>query len=195
MGIDIGDLETVFMRNVPPSPANYVQRAGRAGRRKDSAAYILTYCGKGSHDYTYFLEPEKMISGIIKPPYFNVVNHKIIERHLMAACLEMCIRDRYTDGHKNRICNFCFALDSHYQAVCEKLSDDIFSYKISNGLIGSSITGQISLSDFNEMSVKFQYKGITYAYELPFNLEAYRISGSKWKSMNNDCLLYTSRCV
>lgn len=52
MGIDIGDLETVFMRNVPPSPANYVQRAGRAGRRKDSAAYILTYCGTGSHDYT-----------------------------------------------------------------------------------------------------------------------------------------------
>ena len=94
--------------------------------------------------------------------------------------------DQYTDGHKNRICNFCFALDSHYQAVCEKLSDDIFLYKISNGLIGNSITGQISLSDFNEMSVKFQYKGITYAYELPFNLEAYRISGSKWKSMNND---------
>ena len=62
MGIDIGDLETVFMRNVPPSPANYVQRAGRAGRRKDSAAYILTYCGTGSHDYTYFCSPEKIIS-------------------------------------------------------------------------------------------------------------------------------------
>ncbi len=100
MGIDIGDLETVFMRNVPPSPANYVQRAGRAGRRKDSAAYILTYCGKGSHDYTYFLEPEKMISGIIKPPYFNVVNHKIIERHLMAACLGSFFR-KYPDYFKS----------------------------------------------------------------------------------------------
>lgn len=87
MGIDIGDLETVFMRNVPPTPANYVQRAGRAGRRKDSAAYILTYCGTGSHDYTYFMEPEKMISGVISPPYFNVLNKKIIVRHLMAACL------------------------------------------------------------------------------------------------------------
>lgn len=92
MGIDIGNLETVFMRNVPPSPANYVQRAGRAGRRKDSAAYILTYCGTGSHDYTYFSEPEKMISGIIKPPYFNVVNKKIIIRHLMAACLGFFFR-------------------------------------------------------------------------------------------------------
>lgn len=87
MGIDIGNLETVFMRNVPPSPANYVQRAGRAGRRKDSSAYILTYCGTGSHDYTYFMEPEKMISGVIRPPYFNVLNKKIIVRHLMATCL------------------------------------------------------------------------------------------------------------
>lgn len=87
MGIDIGGLETVFMRNVPPTPANYVQRAGRAGRRKDSAAYILTYCGTGSHDFTYFSEPEKMISGIINPPYFNVLNKKIIVRHLMATSL------------------------------------------------------------------------------------------------------------
>lgn len=92
MGIDIGNLETVFMRNVPPSPANYVQRAGRAGRRKESAAYILTYCGTGSHDYTYFNEPEKMISGIITPPCFNVVNHKIILRHLMASCLGFFFR-------------------------------------------------------------------------------------------------------
>lgn len=87
MGIDIGGLETVFMRNVPPTPANYVQRAGRAGRRKDSAAYILTYCGTGSHDFTYFSEPEKMISGVINPPYFNVLNKKIIVRHLMATSL------------------------------------------------------------------------------------------------------------
>ncbi len=92
MGIDIGNLETVFLRNVPPLPANYVQRAGRAGRRKDSAAYILYYCGTSSHDYTYFCEPEKMISGVIKPPYFNVVNHKIILRHLMAACLGFFFR-------------------------------------------------------------------------------------------------------
>lgn len=92
MGIDIGDLETVFMRNVPPTPANYVQRAGRAGRRKNSAAYVLTYCSTGSHDYTYFMEPEKMISGVIRPPYFNVQNKKIIVRHLMAACLGFFFR-------------------------------------------------------------------------------------------------------
>ncbi len=93
MGIDIGGLETVFMRNVPPTPANYVQRAGRAGRRKDSAAYILTYCGTGSHDFTYFSEPEKMISGVINPPIFDVLNKKIIVRHLMAASLGFFFRN------------------------------------------------------------------------------------------------------
>ncbi|MDF7639299.1 DUF1998 domain-containing protein [Lactobacillus sp. ESL0791] len=92
MGIDIGDLETVFMRNVPPTPANYTQRAGRAGRRSDSSAYVLTYCGTGSHDYTYFMTPEKMISGVINPPYFNVLNKKIIVRHLMACCLGFFFR-------------------------------------------------------------------------------------------------------
>ncbi len=85
MGIDIGDLETVFMRNIPPRPDNYIQRAGRAGRGFDSASYILTYCSEQSHDYTYFLEPEKMISGFIEPPHFNTLNKKILLRHLMAA--------------------------------------------------------------------------------------------------------------
>lgn len=85
MGVDIGDLETVYMRNVPPTPANYVQRAGRAGRRKDSSAFVLTYCSAKSHDYTYFDDPTKMIAGIIQPPHFDVSNEKIVLRHLVAA--------------------------------------------------------------------------------------------------------------
>lgn len=92
MGVDIGGLETVFMRNVPPTPANYVQRAGRAGRRDDSSAFILTFCGNTSHDYTYFESPEKMISGEIKPPKFNVTNEKIILRHLLAIAFGMFFR-------------------------------------------------------------------------------------------------------
>lgn len=87
MGVDLGGLETVFLRNVPPTPANYVQRAGRAGRRKDSSAFVLTYCSASSHDYTYFDDPIQLIAGVIKPPYFSVTNEKIVVRHLLAAAL------------------------------------------------------------------------------------------------------------
>lgn len=87
MGVDVGDLETVFMRNMPPMPANYAQRAGRAGRSKESAAYALTFCNKSSHDFSYFDDPTKMIKGRIDPPKFAVENDRIARRHLYASAL------------------------------------------------------------------------------------------------------------
>lgn len=87
MGVDVGSLETVYMRDVPPSPANYVQRAGRAGRAKHSAAFVLTYAKLSSHDFTYYQNPSNMISGTIKAPVFEIENEKIINRHIFAVAL------------------------------------------------------------------------------------------------------------
>lgn len=87
MGVDVGELETVFMKNMPPSPANYIQRAGRAGRRKDTVAYSLTFCRLSSHDLTYFNTPVKMIRGKIHPPKFKMENDKIVKRHINAAII------------------------------------------------------------------------------------------------------------
>jgi len=87
LGVDVGELETVFMKNVPPTPANYAQRAGRAGRRLDSTAYALTYSRLASHDFSNFADPYKMISGVVKPPYFEVSNEKIARRHMYACAL------------------------------------------------------------------------------------------------------------
>lgn len=87
LGVDVGELETVFMKNMPPTPANYAQRAGRAGRRQDSTAYALTYARLASHDFSNFSDPHKMISGTVKPPYFEVNNEKIARRHMYACAL------------------------------------------------------------------------------------------------------------
>lgn len=87
MGVDVGDLETVFLRDVPPSAANYAQRAGRAGRSKHAAAYALTYAKLSSHDFTFFDQPNKLIAGTIQPPVFKLYNEKILNRHIYAVVL------------------------------------------------------------------------------------------------------------
>lgn len=87
MGVDVGDLETIYLRNMPPSPANYVQRAGRAGRSIHAAAYSLTYSKLSSHDFTYFERPERMISGKIGVPLFSITNEKVTQRHIFAIAL------------------------------------------------------------------------------------------------------------
>ncbi len=93
LGVDLGDLDIIFLRNVPPEAFNYVQRVGRCGRRSDYPGFAVTYCRRSPHDLYYFSEPQRIIRGNIRPPVLSLSNEKIITRHLAAAMLSLFFRE------------------------------------------------------------------------------------------------------
>lgn len=92
LGVDVGELQAVLLRNVPPTTANYVQRAGRAGRRVGAAALVVTYAQRRSHDLSQYAAPESMMSGQVRAPYVPLDNERIDRRHAHSIALSAFFR-------------------------------------------------------------------------------------------------------
>jgi hypothetical protein len=87
LGVDISSLNTVYLRNVPPTPANYAQRSGRAGR-SGQQALVITYCASLSpHDQWFFHHANEMVHGIVRAPTLDLANRDLVESHLQAVWL------------------------------------------------------------------------------------------------------------
>ncbi|GGE43148.1 RNA helicase [Marinicauda pacifica] len=87
LGVDISSMNVVYMRNVPPTPANYAQRSGRGGR-SGQAALVVSYCAAQSpHDQYYFRNRSQMVSGIVRPPSIDLKNRDLVESHVWAEWL------------------------------------------------------------------------------------------------------------
>lgn len=87
MGIDIGGIQLVAMNNVPPHPANYLQRTGRAGRRSETRSTAVTLCKSNPHDQNVFLDTRWAFKAKLPPPVVSLNSAVIVQRHVNSMML------------------------------------------------------------------------------------------------------------
>jgi len=176
LGVDLGNLDTIFLRNVPPEAFNYAQRVGRAGRRSGYPGFAITYCRRGPHDLYHFSEPQRMLSGMVRPPVLSLRNEKIITRHIDATALSHFFRtlpERFNAveklfkdlEHSLGVADFKAFLQEHQAELEESLraivpSDMVTQIGLVDGRWIARVTGEDSRFSLVEAEVSSDYRTV-----------------------------------
>lgn len=84
MGVDLKGISEVVMNDVPPKPANYLQRAGRAGRRQETKALALTFCAPNPIGMSAWNHPGWSMSHITEMSRVRLESIQIVQRQVNA---------------------------------------------------------------------------------------------------------------
>lgn len=138
MGVDIGGLSTVAMNNAPPSPANFLQRAGRAGRRGETAAVSLTMCKSQPHGEAIFRDPLWPFTTPIHVPSVSLQSERIVQRHINALVLTHFLIERGSNALRLTMTGFfeptSATASSHAELFCRWLHDPPSSDLLDEGI-------------------------------------------------------------
>ena len=131
MGIDIGGISQVAMNNVPPHPANYLQRAGRAGRRRESRSLALTLCKSNPLDQAVFANSRWAFDTSLAAPTVSLDSPVIVQRHIQSFLLTRFLAGQLGVANQNQVklsCGFFFAgaepWSDLYCAWCEDFNPE-----------------------------------------------------------------------
>lgn len=138
MGIDIGGISQVAMNNVPPHPANYLQRAGRAGRRREARSLAMTLCKSNPHDQAVFANTRWAFDSALPAPRVSLDSPIIVQRHVHSLLLSRFLAEALMGSGQEQTkltCGLFFlgenALADRFAAWCRG-----FSPEHSQGLTG-----------------------------------------------------------
>lgn len=135
MGIDIGDLSTAILCSMPPAQSQFLQRAGRAGR-KDGNALTLAIANSRPHDLYFYADPLEMIAGNVTPPKIFLRASAVLERQFVAFCMDSWVKKGIPDG----------AIPDKVGIILKKLDDrpaDLFPFNFLN-YVQSTLSRQLN---------------------------------------------------
>lgn len=140
MGVDIGGLSTITMNNVPPHPANFLQRAGRAGRRGETKALSYTLCKSTPHGESVFQNPLWPFTTQLSIPQVSLQSQPIVQRHIQSLVLSYFLNQQSPDDILKLSCGWFFGADLEDQSSpCNHFTHFCQNDAINNQLLHAGI--------------------------------------------------------